>query len=103
MRSVAISRNYELLVALRMSGFDGLFCKDLESLKQEFNKYSQDKNTGIILLVESDFQELREEVFKIRKKKRAPLIVTLPSREGYNEKDFILKYIKEAVGLKLDR
>lgn len=103
MKSLAISRNYELLVAFRMSGFDGVFCKDLHSLKSEFREAIKRSDIGIILLPEDDFNEMREEVFEAKKKKRGPLIVTLPERGGYKEQDFILKYVKEAVGLKLDR
>lgn len=103
MKSIAISRNYELLVALRMSGFEGIFCKDVHSLKMEFKDALKQNQIGIILLSEDDFQEMREEVFEVKKKKRGPLIVTLPGRGGFKEQDFILKYVKEAVGLKLDR
>lgn len=103
MKSLAISRNYELLVALRMSGFEGVFCKDLDSLVSEFKEAQKRTDIGMILLSEVDFNVMREDVFEAKKKKRGPLIVTLPGRNGFEEKDFILKYVKEAVGLKLDR
>lgn len=103
MKSIALSRNNELLVALRMSGFDGVFCKDVTALKGAFKDALKQSDIGIILLSEDDFQEMREEVFEAKKKKRGPLVVTLPGRGGFKEQDFIMKYVKEAVGLKLDR
>lgn len=103
MKSLVISCDDELLVALRMSGFEGVFCQNQETLKQVFNERVQDKNIGMILLGEDDFNIVKDRVIEIKEKPRSPLVVTVPGRNGFQEKDFILKYVKDAIGIKLDR
>ena len=102
MISRVISRDDELLVALRMSGFEGVWCAEASDLHEAFQKALEDKNIGMIILNEKDFRELEEEVLAVKEKKRSPFICTLPGRDGYSEDDFILKYIREAIGVKLD-
>ncbi|MDY3118099.1 MAG: V-type ATP synthase subunit F [Peptoniphilus sp.] len=102
MISKVISRDDEFLVALRMSGFEGVFCADEEALHRAFDAVLEDKTIGMILLNEKDFRALEEKVLAVKEKKRSPFICTLPGREGYTEGDFIMKYVREAIGVKLD-
>lgn len=102
MISRVISRDDEFLVALRMSGFEGVFCSDTEALNTQFDAALEDKNIGMIILDEKDFRALEEKVLAVKEKKRSPFICTLPGRDGYSEEDFIMKYVRDAIGVKLD-
>ncbi|MEJ8786268.1 V-type ATP synthase subunit F [Peptoniphilus sp. HCN-40583] len=102
MISRVISRDDEFLVALRMSGFEGVFCSDTEALNTQFDAALKDKNIGMIILNEKDFRALEEKVLAVKEKKRSPFICTLPGRDGYSEEDFIMKYVRDAIGVKLD-
>ncbi|WP_215506729.1 V-type ATP synthase subunit F [Peptoniphilus sp. EMRHCC_23] len=102
MISRVISRDDEFLVALRMSGFEGVFCSDTEALNTQFDAALEDKNIGMIILNEKDFRALEEKVLAVKEKKRSPFICTLPGRDGYSEEDFIMKYVRDAIGVKLD-
>lgn len=102
MISRVISRDDEFLVALRMSGFEGVFCGDTEALNTQFDAALKDKNIGMIILNEKDFRALEEKVLAVKEKKRSPFICTLPGRDGYSEEDFIMKYVRDAIGVKLD-
>lgn len=102
MISRVISRDDEFLVALRMSGFEGVFCSDTEALNTQFDAALEDKNIGMIILNEKDFRALEEKVLAAKEKKRSPFICTLPGRDGYSEEDFIMKYVRDAIGVKLD-
>lgn len=103
MKSLVISCDDELLVALRMSGFEGVFCHNSNELRETFVQRVQDRNIGMILLGEDDFNLVKDKVIEYKEKPRSPLIVTVPGRNGFQEKEFILKYVKEAIGIKLDR
>ncbi|WBW49766.1 V-type ATP synthase subunit F [Peptoniphilus equinus] len=103
MKSLAIMTNFEMVVALRMSGFEGHYCKGEEELRDVFNSALSNPEVGMILISEADFNIISEEVLAAKSKKRGPLIVTIPGREGFKDKNFIMKYVKEAVGIKLDR
>ena len=102
MISRVISRDDEFLVALRMSGFEGVFCSDTDALNTQFDAALEDKNIGMIILNEKDFRALEEKVLAVKEKKRSPFICTLPGRDGYSEEDFIMKYVRDAIGVKLD-
>ncbi|MDD7363439.1 MAG: V-type ATP synthase subunit F [Peptoniphilus sp.] len=102
MISRVISRTDELLVALRMSGFEGVWCADAEELEKAFDEAVEDKDVGMIILNEKDFYELEEKVLAVKDKKRSPFICTLPGRDGYSEDDFIMRYVRDAIGVKLD-
>ena len=102
MISRVISRDDEFLVALRMSGFEGVYCADEKTLNDAFDAALEDKNIGMIILNEKDFRTLEEKVLAVKEKKRSPFICTLPGRDGYTEDDFILKYVRDAIGVKLD-
>lgn len=102
MISRAISRNEEFLVALRMSGIEGIRCGGIRELNEAFDRTLEDKNIGMIILNEADFHELEEKVLAVKDKKRSPFICTLPGRRGYSEDDFIMKYVRGAIGVKLD-
>ena len=102
MISRVISREDEFLVALRMSGFEGVYCADTESLNAAFDAALEDKTIGMIILNEKDFRTLEEKVLAVKEKKRSPFICTLPGRNGYTEDDFIMKYVRDAIGVKLD-
>ncbi len=101
MISFAISRNRDVLRGLRLSGIDGVFCKDKNDLKKIFLEIKEKKNIGLIILTESDFNEIEEEVTKVKIKNSLPLIVTIPGINGLEDKNFILKYIKDSIGLKI--
>ena len=102
MISRVISRDDEFLVALRMSGFEGVYCADEKALNDAFDAALEDKNIGMIILNEKDFRALEEKVLAVKEKKRSPFICTLPGRDGYSEEDFIMKYVRDAIGVKLD-
>lgn len=102
MISRVISRDDEFLVALRMSGFEGVYCADTEALNAVFDAALEDKTIGMIILNEKDFRTLEEKVLAVKEKKRSPFICTLPGRDGYTEDDFIMKYVRDAIGVKLD-
>lgn len=101
MKSLVISRNRDVTTGLRLSGIDGKFCKDVEELRTIFKKYKDDDSIGIIILTERDFNEIKEEVIAKKLSGTLPLVVTIPGPKGIEDKDFILRYIKESVGIKL--
>lgn len=102
MKSLVISRNRDVTTGLRLSGIDGVFCKNEEELRENFKRLKDREDIGIIILIEKDFSVIKEEVIAKKLSGKPPLVVTIPGPKGIEDKDFILKYIKESVGIKLD-
>ncbi|SHH78953.1 V-type ATP synthase subunit F [Sporanaerobacter acetigenes] len=101
MKSFLISDSKDTLVGMRLAGIAGVVAKEREDILRELQKVTANKEIGIILLTENVLNEVKEEVFKIKLKESIPLIVTIPDRHGIREKDFITKYIRESIGIKI--
>lgn len=101
MRSIIISRSMDILAGIRLAGIEGIYCNSIKELKDNFKVYKEKENYGIIILTESDFKEIEEEVIKVKLSKKLPLVVTIPDKGGLEDKDFILRYIKESIGVKV--
>ncbi|SHH41144.1 V/A-type H+-transporting ATPase subunit F [Anaerosphaera aminiphila DSM 21120] len=102
MKSLTISRSRDVIISLRLAGIEGVYCKNESELKTKFKQYKEDENVGIIILIEDDFKLIEEEVIEVKLSKKLPLVVTIPDRNGLKDKDFIMRYIKESVGVKVN-
>lgn len=101
MRSLIISRSMDVVTGLRLAGIEGKFVKNSEELLKEFRANTKRDNIGILILTEEDFKDIEKEVIALKLKKGLPLVVTIPGRGGLKDKDLILRYVKESVGVKL--
>ena len=93
MKSFLISDNTETQLGLRLAGIDGVVVHEKEDILRELKE--------TIILTENIFQKAKEEVLELRLKNAFPLIVSIPDRHGLKDKNFITKYIKESVGIKI--
>jgi V/A-type H+-transporting ATPase subunit F len=100
MRSFLITRSMDILTGLRLAGIEGVVVKE-EELLPTFREKVKDKDIGIIILTEEDLALIEDEVVSLKLNARTPLVVTIPGREGLKDKNFLLKYVKEALGIKI--
>jgi V/A-type H+-transporting ATPase subunit F len=101
MKSFLISDNKDTLVGLRLSGIDGVLTTSKKEIKENFKRTLEDKDIGIIILTENVFNEIKEEVLEVKINGNTPLIVTIPDRTGLKDKNFIMRYVKESIGIKI--
>lgn len=101
MKSFLISDNTETKLGLRLAGIDGIVVHEREEVLKELGEAMERNDVGIIILTENIFEKVKEEVLQLRLKNASPLIVLIPDRHGLKDKDFITKYIKESVGIKI--
>ena len=101
MKSFLISDNTETQLGLRLAGIDGVVVHEKEEILKKLKETMERKDIGIIILTENIFQKAKEEVLELRLKNAFPLIVSIPDRHGLKDKNFITKYIKESVGIKI--
>ncbi len=88
-------------MGLRLANIEGVLAGTKEEIEEHFSKACKDKDTGIIIITEKVFNEIKEEVLLLKKKRDSKLIVTIPDRFGLRDKNFIMKYIKESIGIKI--
>ena len=100
MRSILLTSNDDIINGLRLAGVRSVKCKDRSELLKNFKAYKNDEEIGIIILTYSSFNEIKDEVLEFKLTGKLPLVVTIPDLDGKMEDDFILKYVREYVGVK---
>ncbi|MGH4051009.1 MAG: V-type ATP synthase subunit F [Clostridium sp.] len=102
MRSYLISDNIDTFVGMKMVGIESIVLHQKEEIIETIRKIKKDPEIGIIILTEAIALLIPDEVDSIKLSKESPLIVEIPDRHGWSKgSDSILKYVKEAIGLKL--
>jgi V/A-type H+-transporting ATPase subunit F len=101
MRSFLISDNKDTIIGLRLANIQGVLAETKEQIEKHFFQAIKDKEIGIIIITEKVFNQIKEEVLELKKSDDSKLIVTIPDRTGLSDKNFIMKYIKESIGIKI--
>lgn len=101
MRSIVLSMNRDTITGLRLAGFDGVFIADDQELNEHFDRAVEDPEIGIIILTEPMFEKLSEKAHALKRSGHYQLIVTIPDNTGLRDKDFLMRQIKESIGIKI--
>lgn len=102
MKSYLISDNVDTFVGMKMVGMEGVVLHEKEEIADKIKQLEKDKEIGIIIITEKIALLIPDEVNRIKLSKERPLIVEIPDRHGWSKgSDSILRYVKEAIGLKL--
>lgn len=102
MKSYLISDNIDTFVGMQMAGLEGIVLHEKEEIVKKIEELKMDQAIGIIIVTEIISALVPEEVSKIKLSKERPLLVEIPDRHGSKKgSDSILRYVKEAIGLKL--
>lgn len=102
MKFYLISDNADTQVGLRMAGIEGVVLHEPEDVRQELMRAMEQPDIAVILMTERLIEGCRELVDDLKLHRTAPLIVEIPDRHGNGRaKDSILRYVREAVGIKV--
>lgn len=102
MKSYLISDNIDTFVGMQMAGLEGIVLHEKEEVVKKIEELKKDKAIGIIIITEKIATLIPDEVRKIKLSKQKLLLVEIPDRHGWSKSsDAILRYVKEAIGLKL--
>lgn len=91
-----------MVIGLRLAGMKGIWAFQREEILRAFEQAKTDSSIGIIVLTEDTFEQIRDTVYEHKRKDTTPLVVTIPERGGLKDKDFIMRYVKDSVGIKVD-
>jgi V/A-type H+-transporting ATPase subunit F len=102
MKSYLISDNVDTFVGMKMAGIEGIVLHKREEIIEKIEKLKNDESIGIIIITEKIGILVPDEVSIIKLSKERPLLVEIPDRHGSSKgSDSILRYVKEAIGLKI--
>lgn len=102
MRSYLISDNVDTFVGMKMAGIDSIVLHKREEIIEKIEELKNNQEIGIIIITEKIGRLIPDEVSLIKLSKERPLLVEIPDRHGSSKgSDSIVKYVKEAIGLKI--
>ncbi len=96
-----ISDSRDALTGMRLAGIEGVFADSAEIAEKEIIKCVEDKSTGIVLITESLASACSELIDRLKLGESETLIVTVPGSKNEQTQDDIMKYVREAIGIKL--
>ena len=101
MKFFLISDNIDTLIGMRLSGVEGIVAHEREEILDALNSFLKNGEIGILLITELASQEISQEIMKHKLSGKLPLIFVIPDRHGWRgDKNFITKYVEEAIGVK---
>lgn len=102
MKVFIISDNTHTLTGMRLSGVEGVVVHEREEILKELAKVKKNRDIGIILITELLAERVKLELDEIKISSILPIIVEIPDRHGTRRPpDFLTKYIRESIGLKI--
>ncbi len=101
MESYLISDNIDTLQGMRMGGVSGEIINDSLEVIKRIDELIGDPNIGIIILTHKIKSQIEDEVMERKINSKETLIVEIPGPNQSVESNFITKYIRESIGLKL--
>ncbi len=105
MKGFLISDNHDTLVLLKLAGINGVVAHGPAETTKALSAALAMKDLGILLMTELAAESIPEKVKELRSggTHTLPLLVEIPDRHGTRRgADFLTRYIREAIGVKLD-
>lgn len=102
MKFYLISDNVDTLMGMRLAGIEGEVVSAGDEVRQALEKAVADPQIGIVLITENLCRSCEDLVYGVKLTTARPLLLEIPDRHGSGRsKDFITRYIRDAIGLKL--
>ncbi len=100
MKTYLLCKSKETLISLRLAGIEGKVLTEENNVQEEIEKLLKDKQIGIIAISESIARKNRDYIMN-KKLEEKTLIIQIPEPSGTEEKDYVMKYIKNSIGIKI--
>jgi len=102
MKIFLISDNTHTLAGMRLAGIEGVVVHEREEILKELEKVKEEKEVGILLITELLAERVQSEINDLKLSRNLPIIVEIPDRHGTRRpSDFLTRYIRESIGLKI--
>ena len=101
MRFFLISDNVDTQIGMRLAGIEGVVVHEEEETKKALMDAIANPEIAIILMTEKLVSLCPDIVYDLKLNCKSTLIVKIPDRHGQRDKDSIIRYVREAIGVKI--
>ena len=91
----------ETMTAMSLGGVESIVIKTAEDAEKGLNKLLEDATVGLIMITENVHNLIEPTIMKTKLEHKDTLIILIPEPDGLKDKDYIMKYIKNSIGIKL--
>lgn len=103
MKFYLLSDNVDTLMGMRLAGIDGVVIHTEEDVRKNLRETMQRSDVAVVLMTHTLVELCPELIMDYKLNVRQPLIVEIPDRHGNGKtSDSITKYVRDAIGVKLD-
>ncbi len=101
MKSFVLCEKKETLLSMRLAGIGGKILSTREEIENTVEELLLDDDIGLILISENILNMSKEYIMDKKLSQKKTLIIQIPEPEGLQDKEYIMKYIKNSIGIKL--
>ena len=101
MKYMLVSDSHDALTGMRLAGIEGVFVNGADEAEREINRCIDDEEIGIVLVTERLAESCAELINSVKLNRSRPLIVTVPRSKRSQVDDNIMRYVREAIGIKI--
>lgn len=96
-----ISDSHDALTGMRLAGIEGVYAKTAQEAEKELKACVDDENIGIVLVTEGLAAACTELIDSLKLSESSTLVVTVPGSKNEQSGDNIMRYVREAIGIKI--
>lgn len=101
MRSVCLCEKSETMTAMRFGGIESRLVTNENEATISLERLLEDKSVALIIVSENVHNMIEPLIMKTKLERKDTLIIQIPEPDGLRDKDYIMKYIKNSIGIKL--
>jgi V/A-type H+-transporting ATPase subunit F len=102
MRYFLIADNGDTRTGMRLAGIEGVLVSTRQETVDALNRAAADKSIGVLLITEKLAALCPDVLDELKLNRETPLVVEIPDRHGsIRSTDFLTRYIRDAIGVKL--
>ena len=86
---------------MQLGGIDSKVVNNDQEARNLLQSLLADQRTGLIMISENIHSRLKNEIMPIKLKRTDKLIIQIPEPEGLQDKEYMMNYIKNSIGIRL--
>jgi V/A-type H+-transporting ATPase subunit F len=101
MRSVCLCEKIETVTAMQLGGIESWRVTGVDEARTSLEKLLGDPDVALVIVSENVHNMIESFIMKTKLERNDTLIIQIPEPGGLQDKDYMMKYIKNSIGIKL--